>query len=199
MRLKNCDGRNCAIKRTKRKKTNHFSCYLGVSNTMVCMRVAFHENDRNHENDEDDSDRYRQGVECWMGGNHGNHGNDENHGNPGGANHGLPWPRNKTCENRTCENWPSSLSCTFSWALEIVPWALEIFPWALSWEFSWGPSGVLHTEKVSTFVGIFVDIFVYTLVGIFVSTFVREFVGQISRFACSVLFWYPNHGFRNTR
>ena len=36
--------------------------------------------------------------------------------------------------------------------------------------------------------GISVDIFVYTLVGIFVSTFVREFVGQISRFACSVLF-----------
>ena len=40
--------------------------------------------------------------------------------------------------------------------------------------------------------GISVDIFVYTLVAIFVSTFVRErereFVGQISRFACSVLF-----------
>ena len=47
------------------------------------------------------------------------------------------------------------------------------------------------TEKASTFVGISVDIFVYTLVGIFVSTFVREFVGQISRFACSVLFWFP--------
>ena len=28
------------------------------------------------------------------------------------------WPRNKTCENRTCENWPSPLPCTFSWALE---------------------------------------------------------------------------------
>ena len=56
------------------------------------------------------------------------------------------------------------------------------------WEFSWGPSGVLYTEKASTFVGIFVDIFVYIFVGIFVSTFVREFVGQISRFAWSVLF-----------
>ena len=51
-----------------------------------------------------------------------------------------------------------------------------------------GPSGALYTEKASSFVGIPVDIFVYTLVGIFVSTFVREFVGQISRFACSVLF-----------
>ena len=46
-----------------------------------------------------------------------------------------------------------------------------------------GPSGVFYTEKTSTFVGISVDIFVC----IFVSTFVREFVGQISRFACSVL------------
>ena len=26
---------------------------------------------------------YKQGVECWMSGNHRNHGNDENHGNPG--------------------------------------------------------------------------------------------------------------------
>ena len=53
---------------------------------MVCMRVAFHENDGNHENeenDEDNSDNYKQGVECWMRGNHANHGNDENHGNPG--------------------------------------------------------------------------------------------------------------------
>ena len=44
------------------------------------------------------------------------------------------WARNKTCENRTCENWPSPLSCTISWAL-------ENFPWALSWESSWGSSG----------------------------------------------------------
>ena len=56
---------------------------------MVCTRVAFHENDGNHENDEndendeDDSDSYKQGVECWMRGNHGNHGNHENHGKPG--------------------------------------------------------------------------------------------------------------------
>ena len=53
---------------------------------MVCMWVAFHENDGNHENDENDehnSDSYKQGVECWISGNYGNHGNDENHGNPG--------------------------------------------------------------------------------------------------------------------
>ena len=53
---------------------------------MVCVRVAFHENDGNHENDENDednSDSYKQGVECWIRGNHGHHGNDENHRNPG--------------------------------------------------------------------------------------------------------------------
>ena len=53
---------------------------------MVCVRVAFHENDGNHENDENDednSDSYKQGIECWIHGNHGNHENDENHGNPG--------------------------------------------------------------------------------------------------------------------
>ena len=43
---------------------------------MVCVRVAF------HENDEDNSDSYEQGVECWIRGNHGNHENDD-HGNPG--------------------------------------------------------------------------------------------------------------------
>ena len=53
---------------------------------MVWVRVAFHENDGNHENDENDednSDSYKQGVECWICGNHGNHENDENHENPG--------------------------------------------------------------------------------------------------------------------
>ena len=53
---------------------------------MVCVRVAFHENDGNHENDENDednSDSCQQGVECWIRGNHGNHENDENHENPG--------------------------------------------------------------------------------------------------------------------
>ena len=53
---------------------------------MVWVRVAFHENDGNHENDENDednSDSYKQGVECWIRGNHGNRENDENHENPG--------------------------------------------------------------------------------------------------------------------
>ena len=53
---------------------------------MVWVRVAFHENDGNHENDKNDkdnSDSYKQGVECWIRGNHGNHENDENHENPG--------------------------------------------------------------------------------------------------------------------
>ena len=60
---------------------------------MVCMRVAFHENDGNHkndENDEDDSDSCKQGVECWVCKNHGIHGNDENHGNPGVQTTGSP-------------------------------------------------------------------------------------------------------------
>ena len=59
---------------------------LWFGKPMVCVRVAFHENDGNHkndENDEDNSDSYKQGVECWIRGNHGNHENDENHGNPG--------------------------------------------------------------------------------------------------------------------
>ena len=44
---------------------------------MVCMRVAFQENDGNHGNDEnnkDNSDSYNQGTECWIRGNH--HAND---------------------------------------------------------------------------------------------------------------------------
>ena len=59
---------------------------LWFGKPMFCVRVAFHENDGNHENDENDednSDSCKQGVECWIRGNHGNHGNDENHGHPG--------------------------------------------------------------------------------------------------------------------
>ena len=40
---------------------------------MVCIRVAFHENDGNHKRGEDDehnSDSSKQGVECWICGNH---------------------------------------------------------------------------------------------------------------------------------
>ena len=50
------------------------------------MQVDFHEKRWNHEDDENDKDEvdsYKQGVECWVSGNHGNHGNDENHGNLG--------------------------------------------------------------------------------------------------------------------
>ena len=59
---------------------------LWFGKPMVCVRVACHENDGHHENDENDkgnSDSYKQGVECWIHGNHGNHGNYENHGSPG--------------------------------------------------------------------------------------------------------------------
>ena len=59
---------------------------LWFGKPMVCVRVAFHENDGTHENDENDednSDSCKQGVECKIRGNHGNHENDENHGNPG--------------------------------------------------------------------------------------------------------------------
>ena len=45
---------------------------------LVCMRVAFRENDGNRENDENDEDKldsYKQGVVCWANGNDGNHGN----------------------------------------------------------------------------------------------------------------------------
>ena len=53
---------------------------------MACLRVAFHESDRNRENDkndEDNLDSYKQGVECQNSGNRRNLGIDENHGNPG--------------------------------------------------------------------------------------------------------------------
>ena len=59
---------------------------LWFAKPMVWVRVAFHENNGNHENDEngeDNSDSYKQGVECLIRGNHGNHENDENHENPG--------------------------------------------------------------------------------------------------------------------
>ena len=58
----------------------------GIAKPMVCMRVAFQKKDENIENDdnnEDSSDNYKQGVECWNAGKHGNSRHDENHGNPG--------------------------------------------------------------------------------------------------------------------
>ena len=57
---------------------------LWFAKHMVCMRVPFHENDGNHENDEDHSDSYKQGGgEFRISGNHGNHRNGENNGDPG--------------------------------------------------------------------------------------------------------------------
>ena len=53
--------------------------------------------------------------------------------------------RNRTCEKKkicTCESWPSTLPCTFSWALSNLPWAL-------SWESSWGPCGAFDTESLN--------------------------------------------------
>ena len=60
---------------------------------MVCMQVAFHENDGNQENDdndEDNSDSHKQGVECWIRGNHGNRSNDENPKGLRGASQRFP-------------------------------------------------------------------------------------------------------------
>ena len=41
---------------------------LRFAKPMVCMRVAFHKNDGSHEHDEDNSDSYKEGVECWTSG-----------------------------------------------------------------------------------------------------------------------------------
>ena len=72
----------------ERNHAQQFRAFLNLwfGKPMVCVRVACRENDGNHENDEideDNSDSYKQGVECWIRGNHGNHENYENHGNPG--------------------------------------------------------------------------------------------------------------------
>ena len=60
---------------------------------------------KNDKNDEDNSDSYKQGIECWIRGNHGNHRNDKNHRNLG-ANHGFPKQR--------VLKYP--ISCSFSFA-----------------------------------------------------------------------------------
>ena len=61
-----------------------FRAFLDVwfAKAMVCMWVAFHKNDGNHENDEDNSESYKQGIECWISENQGNHGNKESHEDP---------------------------------------------------------------------------------------------------------------------
>ena len=72
---------------------------LGISEPTVCQTyvlqpAASHENDRNHENDEGDSDNHRQGVECWISGNHRNYGNDTTHGCNGQI---VGQPRKRKC------------------------------------------------------------------------------------------------------
>ena len=70
----------------------------GISKPIVCQTYGLHVgrlsrngNRENDENAEDNSDSYKQGVECWIRGNHRNHRNDENHGNPG-CKPGVPQP-----------------------------------------------------------------------------------------------------------
>ena len=78
---------------------------------MVWVRVAFHENDGNHENDENDednSDSYKQGVECWIRGNHGNHENGENHENPGCK---PRVPQTTGLEIPDKKSYPNTLAC----------------------------------------------------------------------------------------
>ena len=64
---------------------------------MVCMRVASHENDAKNgekdENDEDNSDSYKQGGECWIRGNHEKGTETTKTTEIQGANHGFPNPR----------------------------------------------------------------------------------------------------------
>ena len=50
---------------------------------MVACWSPFTTTMERHGNDEDNSDSYKGGVECWIRNNHANHGNDDNHGNPG--------------------------------------------------------------------------------------------------------------------
>ena len=60
---------------------------------MVCMRVAFHEDDGNHENNEnnrDNPDSYQEGVEFWISGSHRNQRLKPRVTRIRGANHGFP-------------------------------------------------------------------------------------------------------------
>ena len=96
------EGRGvCKTNNNSSASKSHFQSVLligyfythGFAKPMVCMRVAFHENDGHHENgenDEDNSDSSKQVVEHWIRGNDGNHGHDENHGNPGLQTTGSP-------------------------------------------------------------------------------------------------------------
>ena len=89
---------------------------------MVYVWIAFHENDGIHgnhdndENDEDNSDSCKQGVECWINGNHRNHGNDENHGNPG-CNPHVPQTTGLEIPEQNAQFWArgKKFMCLMSW------------------------------------------------------------------------------------
>ena len=70
----------------------------GISKPMVCQTYGLHAGclswkrrrsrkrrkwQRQLRHAEDNSDSFKQGVECWSSGNQGNHRNDKNHRNPG--------------------------------------------------------------------------------------------------------------------
>ena len=75
--------RNVQSRREILNLFNLWALRVWFAKPLVCMRVAFHENDRDRENDEDNSDSYQGGVRCWISRSHGNHGNGENYWNPG--------------------------------------------------------------------------------------------------------------------
>ena len=88
----------------------------GISKPRVCLRVAFHENDGNHENDENDEDgldSYKQGADCWVNGNHGNHANHENH-------------RNAVCKPRVPQTTGLEEICDCRGPLRSQPYSPEI-------------------------------------------------------------------------
>ena len=107
---------------------------LWFGKPMVCVRVAFHENDGNHENDENDednSDSYKQGVECWIRRNHGKHENDENHENPGCKPRvpqtiGLEIPEQAHSVMQCAAAWRSENPSTLSWTRQDACGLLEV-------------------------------------------------------------------------
>ena len=71
--------------------------FRGVQDLRSKRLISLHEKgvraflkSRNGENDEDNSDSYKQGVECWIGR---NHGNDTKNTEIRGANHGCRVPQ----------------------------------------------------------------------------------------------------------
>ena len=69
--------------RQKNLKLNFVLACFKKQKYGFCLHLRVCKEKVSDENDEDNSDSYKQGVECWIRGNHGNHENDENHENPG--------------------------------------------------------------------------------------------------------------------